>query len=158
MSSGSVFTVREAVRAGNPVAVVLAGGRAELPSFSGGRREACAIGRVSAFRRVAEASDEAEPKSTSLARFFVVPEGDPVDGLLAHISGLSQRERLWFEQGVLVGDTVLVPHDPCSDGKPSRLAVERLMRPLRCAAREAWEFGELLTVPRRSPVKVRHQR
>ncbi|MFQ5946432.1 MAG: hypothetical protein ACE5NC_09335 [Anaerolineae bacterium] len=143
-SRGSVFTVREALRAGKPVAVVLAGAGAELPWFPGGRWEACAIGPVSAFRWVAEASGEAEPKPTALVRIFVVPEGEPVDALLTHISGLKQGERLWFEQGVVVGDTVLVPHGQCSDGKPSRLTVDRLIRRLRCSAREAWEFGELL--------------
>ncbi len=155
-SRGSVFTVREAIRAGKPAAVVLAGGGAELPSFSGGRWEPCAVGPVSAFRWVAEASEEAEPKQTALARIFVVPEGEPVHELLAHISGLSQGERLWFEQGVLAGDTVLVPHEQCSDGKPSRLVVDRLMRRLGCTARQAWELGELLLALDASPEVIAH--
>ncbi|MFZ1058593.1 MAG: hypothetical protein WAP47_05310, partial [Candidatus Rokuibacteriota bacterium] len=117
---------------------------AGLPVFSGGRWEACAIGPVPAFRWVAEASEEAEPRTTALARIFVVPDGEPVDALLAHISGLSQGERLWFEQGVLLGDTVLVPHERLDDGKPARLAVDRLMRRLRCSAREAFDLGECL--------------
>jgi hypothetical protein len=36
-SRGSVFTAREAIRAGKPAAVVLAGGGAVLPAFGGGR-------------------------------------------------------------------------------------------------------------------------
>ncbi len=143
-SRGSVFTLREAARAGKPVAAVLAGPGAEIPAFSGGRWEACSLGPVAAFRWVAEASAEAEPKPTALARIFVVPQGEPVDALLTHISSLSQGERLWFEQGVLVGDTVLVPHERVDDGKPARLAVDRLMRRLRCSAREAFDLGELL--------------
>ncbi len=143
-SRGSVFTLREAARAGKPVAAVLTGAGAELPAFSCGHWQACTLGPVSAFRWVAEASEEAAPKPTALARIFVVPEGEPVDALMAHISGLSQGERLWFEQGVLAGDTVLVPHERLDDGKPSRLAVGRLMRCLRCSAREAFDLGECL--------------
>ncbi|MFQ5830738.1 MAG: hypothetical protein ACE5JD_16520 [Candidatus Methylomirabilia bacterium] len=155
-SRGSVFTLREAVRSGKPVAVVLAGGGAELPRFSGGRWVSCAFGPVQAFRWVAEASEEAQPKPTALARIFVVPEGEPVDALLTHISGLSQGERLWFEQGVVVGDTVFVPHEQCSDGKPARLAVDRLIRRLGCSSREAWEFGELLLALDASPQVIAH--
>ncbi|MBI4610868.1 MAG: DNA-processing protein DprA [Candidatus Rokubacteria bacterium] len=155
-SPGSVFTAREAIRAGKPVAVVVAGGGAALAHFSGGRWEACALGPVAAFRWVAEASEEAEPKPTALARIFVVPEGEPVHELLAHISGLSQGERLWFEQGVLIGDTVLAPHESCSDGKPARLAVDRVMRRLRCTAREAWELGELLLALEAGPEVMAH--
>src|SRR6185295_10343208 len=70
-SRGSVFTVREAIRAGKPAAVVLAGGGAELPSFSGGAWVPCSIGPVAGFRWVAR-PDEAEPPSrtASLARVF----------------------------------------------------------------------------------------
>jgi hypothetical protein len=143
-SRGSAFTLREAARAGKPVAAVLAGGGAGLPALSGGRWEPCAIGPVPAFRWVAEVSEEPAPRTTALARIFVVPDGEPVDALLAHISGLSQGERLWFEQGVLLGDTVLVPHERLDDGKPARLAVDRLMRRLRCSAREAFDLGECL--------------
>src|SRR3990172_3144615 len=51
-SRGSVFTVREAIQAGKPVAVVLAGGGAALPVFTGGTWVACSIGSVAAFRWV----------------------------------------------------------------------------------------------------------
>ncbi|MBI4611394.1 MAG: DNA-processing protein DprA [Candidatus Rokubacteria bacterium] len=155
-SRGSVFTAREAARAGKPVAVVLAGGGAEPPRFSGGRWEACTLGPVTAFRWVAEASESGEPGLTALGRIFVVPEGEPVHELLSHISGLSQGERLWFEQGVLVGDTVLVPHERLDDGKPVRLGVERLMRRLRCSAREAYELGELLLALEAGPEVIAH--
>src|SRR5439155_18055776 len=65
-SRGSVFTVRQAVRAGKPAAVVLAGGGAVLPAFTGGRWQACTFGNVAGFRwvrapRPAEAQS-AEPK------------------------------------------------------------------------------------------------
>ncbi|MBI4560670.1 MAG: hypothetical protein HY724_01395, partial [Candidatus Rokubacteria bacterium] len=63
---------------------------------------------------------------------------------------------LWFEQGVLVGDTVLVPHEQLSDGKPARLAVDRLIRGLGCSAREAWDFGELLLALDASPEVTAH--
>ena len=53
-SRGSVFTVRQAVRSGKPAAVVLAGGGAELPAFSGGRWQPCTFGGVAAFRWVRE--------------------------------------------------------------------------------------------------------
>src|SRR5439155_1428007 len=113
-SRGSIFTLREAIRSGKPAAVVLAGGGATLPSFTGGRWVACAFGSVAAFRWVpaAEAPEtgDAEPQSTALHRIFVVPEGEPVHALLTHISSLSQGERLWFEQGVLAGDKVRTPH------------------------------------------------
>lgn len=52
------------------------------------------LGPVQAFRWMAEASEETEPKPTALARIFVVPEGEPADALLTHISGLSQAIRL----------------------------------------------------------------
>src|ERR1700675_4341309 len=45
-SRGSVFTVREAVCAGKPAAVVLAGGGAELPVFPGGRWVPCRLSSV----------------------------------------------------------------------------------------------------------------
>lgn len=44
-------------------------------------------------------------------RTFVVPDGEPTDALLTHISSLTQGERLLFEQGVLAGDTVLMLHE-----------------------------------------------
>src|SRR5215470_8936771 len=41
---------RAAIRAGKPAAVVLAGGGAELPAFSGGRWVPCRLGSLAAFR------------------------------------------------------------------------------------------------------------
>jgi hypothetical protein len=83
-----------------------------------------------------------EGRPSGLARIFVVPEGEPVDQLLAHIRQLTPGERLWFEQGVRVGDRVLVPYERLDDGKPAALAVDRLMRRCRCTAKEAFDLGE----------------
>ena len=145
-SRGSVFTVRQAVRSGKPAAVVLAGGGAELPAFTGGRWQPCTFGGVAAFRWVREPRapgvEGAEPTRTALHRIFVVPDGEPVDAVLTHISGLTQGERLWFEQGVLAGDTVLVPHEALSD-TPAWLAVPRLRRRFGCGVREAAGLAEL---------------
>ena len=156
-SRGSVFTVREAVQAGKPAAVVLAGGGAELPRFSGGRWAPCSIGPVAAFRWVPEASgpDGGEPKPTALHRIFVVPDGEPVYALMAHIASLSAGERLWFEQGVLAGDTVLVSHEAVSD-TPAFLALPRLRRRFRCTAREAAGLAELFLALDASPAVVAH--
>jgi hypothetical protein len=147
-SRGSVFTVRQAVRAGKPAAVVLAGGSAALPAFAGGRWEPCRFGSVATFRWVREPraaegeSASAEPKPTALGRIFVVPEGEPVEALMAHISSLSAGERLWFETGVLAVDTVMVQHEALSD-TPAFLALPRLRRRFRCSAREAAGLAEL---------------
>jgi hypothetical protein len=156
-SRGSVFTVREAIRAGKPAAVVLAGGGAEPPRFSCGRWAPCRIGPVAAFRWVAETSgpDDGEPKPTALHRIFVVPDGEPVHALMEHISSLSAGERLWFEQGVLAGDTVLVPHEAVSD-TPAFLALPRLRRRFRCTAREAAGLAELFLALDASPAVVAH--
>jgi hypothetical protein len=83
-SRWSVFTVREAIRAGKPAAVVLAGAGAELPRFSDGQWVACAIGHVVAHRWVPDATDPDQPerKLTALGRIFAVPEGEPIHGLL----------------------------------------------------------------------------
>jgi hypothetical protein len=51
---------------------------------------------------------------------------------------------LWFEQGVRVGDHVLVPYERLDDGKPSVLRVDRLMRRCRCSAKAAFDLGEVL--------------
>src|SRR5213593_2710023 len=56
-SRGSVFTVREAIRSGRPAAVVLAGGGAALPLFTGGAWVACTLGGVAAFRWVPSLED-----------------------------------------------------------------------------------------------------
>jgi hypothetical protein len=140
-SRGSVFTVRQAVCSGKPAAVVLAGGGAELPVFAGGRWQPCTFGGVAAFRWVREPGAP-EVERTGLHRIFVVPEGEPVDALLTHISGLTQGERLWFEQGVVAGDRVLVPHEALSD-TPAWLGVARLRRRFGCGAREAAGLAEL---------------
>jgi len=141
-SRGSVFTVREAIRAGKPAAVVLAGGGAQLPAFTGGAWVPCVIGGIAAFRWVPGHEAKAPARTTALGRIFRVPEGEPVDALLTHISGLTQGERLWFEQGVLTGDTVLVPHEALCD-TPVWLTVPRLRRRFRCDVREAAGLGEL---------------
>ena len=146
-SRGSVFTVREAVSTGKPAAVVLVGGGAVLPAFAGGAWVACSVGSVAAFRWAPagpqpDRDGEPEQKATALGRIFLVPDGEPMASLLAHISSLSQSERLWFEQGVVAGDTVLVPHEALSD-TPAHLAVPRLMRRCRCTAREAAGLAEL---------------
>ena len=156
-SRGSVFTVREAVRAGRPAAVVVAGGGAELPHFSGGQWVACSIGPVAAHRWVAGAADPEEPdrRLTGLGLIFAVPEGEPVQGLLDHIASLSQGERLWFEQGLVAGDTVLIPHEALSD-TPAFLTVPRLMRRFRCTAREAAGLAELFLSLDAGPAIVAH--
>ena len=59
-----------------------------------------------------------EGRPSGLARIFAVPVGEPVDARLAHIRQLTAGERLWFEQGVRVGDRVLVPYERLDDGKP----------------------------------------
>jgi hypothetical protein len=151
-----VFTVREAIRAGKPAAVVLAGGGAELPSFSGGAWVPCSIGPVAGFRWVAR-PDEAEPpaRTTWLARVFEVPEGEPTHALLSHISSLTAGERLWFERGIVAGDTVLVAHEALSD-MPAFVATARLMRRFRCTAREAAGLAELFLALDAGPAVVAH--
>jgi hypothetical protein len=155
-SRGSVFTVREAIRAGKAAAVVLAGGGAQLPAFSGGAWVPCSIGPVAGFRWVAR-PDKAEPSSrtTWLARVFRVPEGEPTHALLSHISSLSPGERHWFERGVIAGDTVLVAHEALSD-TPAFLTTARLMRRFRCTAREAAGLAELFLALDAGPAVVAH--
>jgi len=85
-SRGSVYTVREAIRAGKPAAVVLAGGVAVLPVFERGRWAPCRLGVVEAFRWVA-ASVAPEPRRRAwLGRVFHVPEGEPTPGRTASSS------------------------------------------------------------------------
>src|SRR5215469_16795511 len=127
-SRGSVFTVREAIRAGKPAAVVLAGGGAALPAFAGGRWVLCRLGSIEAFRWQPAPVEPVRP--SWLGRVFRVPEGEPTQAQLAHIASLSAGERLWFERGVLAGDTVLVAHEALSD-TPAFLATRRLMRRFR---------------------------
>ncbi len=159
-SRGSVFTVREAIRSGKSAAVVLAGGGAALPVFTGGAWLACSIGPVAAYRWVpapgSRKGDDAQPaRKPWLARVFQVPEGEPTHALLEHISSLSQGERLWFERGVLAGDTVVVAHDALSD-TPAFLATRRLMARFRCGAREAAGLAELFLALDAGPAVVAH--
>ncbi|MBI2524447.1 MAG: hypothetical protein HYV93_00530 [Candidatus Rokubacteria bacterium] len=159
-SRGSVFTLREAIRSGKPAAVVLAGGGAALPAFSGGAWAPCSIGPVAAFRWV-PAPESREPDAAQparrpwLARVFQVPEGEPTHALLEHISSLSQGDRLWFERGVLAGDTVVVAHEALSD-TPAFLATRRLMARFRCTAREGAGLAELFLALDAGPAVVAH--
>jgi hypothetical protein len=126
------------------VAVVVAGGGATLPAFPGGRWVPCPLGAEPGFRWEPAETEEATPRPTALGRIFAVPDGEPVETLLAHIAGLTPGERLWFETGTRVGDRVLVPYERLDDGKPAALGVDRLMRRLRCTAKEAFDLGECL--------------
>ena len=56
-----------------------------------------------------------EGRPSGLTRIFAVPDGEPVAAWLAHIQQLTPGERLWFEQGVRVGDHVLVPYERLDD-------------------------------------------
>jgi len=154
-SRGSVFTVREAVRAGTPAAVVLAGGGAVLPVFACGRWAPCRLGAVDAFRWVPEPEVPESSRRSWLGRVFCVPEGEPTHGQLEHIASLSAGQRLWFERGVLAGDTVLVPHEAVTD-TPAFLATRRLMRRFRCPMREAAALGELFLALEAGPTVVAH--
>jgi len=154
-SRGSGFTVREAVRAGKPAAIVLAGGGAVLPVFTGGRWVPCRLGAVQAFRWVASSERPEATRRSWLARVFEVPEGEPTDAQLAHIASLSPGERLWFERGVLAGGTVVVPHEALSD-MPAFLAVPQLRRRFGCTAREAAGLAELFLALEVSPAVVTH--
>jgi len=154
-SRGSVFTVREAVRSSKPAAVVLAGGGAVLPVFSGGRWVPCRLGAVEAFRWVATPVRPERSRRSWLARVFEVPEGEPTDAQLTHIASLSPGERLWFERGVLVGGTVVAPHEALSDTH-AFLDTRRLMRRFRCTVREAAGLAELFLALEASPAVVAH--
>jgi hypothetical protein len=154
-SRGSVFTVREGIRAGKPAAVVLAGCGAELPAFRGGRWVPCRLGSVEAFRWEADARAPEPARRSWLARVFELPEGEPTQAVLEHIGSLSAGERLWFERGVLAGDTVVVAHEPLSD-TPAFLNARRLMRRFGCTAREAVDLAELFLALEASPAVVAH--
>jgi hypothetical protein len=154
-SRGSVYTVREAIAAGKPAAVVLAGGGATLPRFARGSWVPCTIGSVAAHRWVAGADGPGPRQRPRLARVFEVPEGEPVASMLEHISSLSQGDRLWFERGVLAGDTVLVAHEVLSD-TPAFLVLPRLRRRFRCSEREAAGLAELFLALDAGPAVVAH--
>ena len=100
--------------------------------FPGGRWVPCRLGAVEAFRWVASPERREATRRSWLARVFEVPEGEPTDAQLGHIASLSPGERLWFERGVLVGGTVVVPHEALSD-TPAFLDTRRLMRRFRCS-------------------------
>jgi hypothetical protein len=105
----------------------------------------CAFGDVAAVRWEPTATGPArETRPSDLARIFAVPDGEPVDARLGHIARLTSGERAWFETGVRVGDRVLVPYERLDDGKPAALVVDRLMRRLRCSAKDAFDLGECL--------------
>jgi hypothetical protein len=158
-SRGSVFTLRESVRAGKPAALVLAGGGAQFPGFAGGRWVPWTLGAITAFRWVPDIAtsdaDGASPARKALHRIFVVPDGEPVHALMAHISSLSAGERLWFEHGVLAGDTVVVPHEALSD-TPAFLAAPRLRRRFGCTVPEAVGLAELFVALEAGPDVVAH--
>jgi hypothetical protein len=158
-SRGSIFSVLEAVRSGRPAAVILAGGGAALPAFPGGQWVACTLGAVAAFRWVPQAAPEARddgaPRRTRLHRTFVVPDGEPVDALMTHISSLAAGERLWFEHAVLAGDTVIAPHEVLCD-TPAFLALPRLRRRFGCTPREAAGLAELFLALEAGPNVVAH--
>jgi hypothetical protein len=154
-SRGSVYTVREAVRSSKPAAVILAGGGAVLPVFSGGRWVPCRLGPVEAFRWELGPRASEPPRRSWLAQVFQVPEGEPTHAQLTHISSLSQGERLWYERGVLAGDTVVVPHEALSD-TPAFLDTRRLMRRFRCTVREAAGLAELFLALDAGPAAVSH--
>jgi len=111
-----------------------------LPVFAGGRWVPCRFGAVEGFRWQPEPLERARP--SWLARVFQVPEGEPIHAQLEHIASLSAGEGLWFERGVLAGETVLVPHEALSD-TPAFLATRRLMRRFRCGVRDAAGLAEL---------------
>jgi len=100
--------------------------------------------------------DAPEPMRRSwLGRVFQVPEGEPTHGQLEHIASLSQGQRLWFERGVVAGDTVLVPHEAVTD-TPAFLATPRLTRRFGCPVREAAALGELFLALEAGPGVVAH--
>jgi hypothetical protein len=92
--------------------------------------------------RVPRRLERSTGRPSGLARIFALPDGEPIAARLAHIQQLTPGERLWFEEGVRVGDRVLVPYERLDDGKPAALAVDRLMRRCRCTAKEAFDLGE----------------
>ena len=118
---------------------------------AGGDADSAEHGGPQGPRRPASAG-----RPSGLARIFAVPDGEPVDARLAHIRQLTSGERLWFEQGVRVGDRVLVPYERLDDGKPAALAVDRLMRRCRCSAKEAFDLGEALLALDADPTVIAH--
>jgi hypothetical protein len=115
----------------------------------------CRLGSLEAFRWQPAPCEPTRP--SWLARVFQMPEGEPTHAQLTHIASLSAGERLWFERGVLAGNTVLVAHEALSD-TPAFLATRRLMRRFRCGAREAAGLAELfLALEARLDVVVHYE-
>lgn len=115
---------------------------AALPTLAGGRWVAVESGvLVGAFRWVPEAPSALRP----LQEIVTVPSttGMPVEDTMAHISTLSQGDRLWFEQCEVVGDKIVAPHENVSDGRPSFLSVPALRKRFGCDPATAVELGEL---------------
>ena len=106
--------------------------------------------------RVSQGRERSTGRPSDLTRIFAVPDGEPVDARLAHIRQLTPGERLWFEQGIRVGDRVLVPYERLDDGKPAALTVDRLMRRCRCSAKEAFDLGEGLLALDADPTVIAH--
>lgn len=67
----------------------------------------------------------------------------------------TERSDRETEQGVLAGDTVLVPHEALSD-TPAFLALPRLRRRFRCTAREAAGLAELFLALDASPASKKY--
>jgi hypothetical protein len=140
-SRGSVFTVREAIRA-KPAAVVLAGAGAERPRFSGGRWAPCSVGPVAAFRWVADAPepDGGEPKPTALQRARVW-------GVERHEDWTLNRSRPWVIAEILgrAPAAAQAARDE-TEGVPAGVlqVVDSRLAQLRSA------FNELGTAPRPS--------
>ena len=157
-SRGSVFTVREAIRAGKPAAVVLAGGGAVLPAFAGaggcrarfGRRRGVPVGHG---RRAPRASAELSARrcvASSSCR-----TGEPTHALLAHIA-VAQRGRAAVVRARRRSPATRCwsPHEALSD-TPAFLTVPRLMRRFRCTAREAGGPRRAVPGARRGPGRGR---
>jgi hypothetical protein len=113
------------------------------------------LGGVEALRWVLEPEALEPARRSWLGRVFCTPESEPTHGQLEHIASLSAGQRLWFERGVLAGDTVLVPHEALTD-TPAFLATRRLMRRFRCTLREAAALGELFLALEAGPAVVAH--
>ena len=96
--------------------------------------------RPRSFRWQPERVERAQ--ASWLARVFRGRDGEPMQAQLAHIASLSAGERLWFERGVLDGDTVLAPHEALSDTPVMPMTPAGLCRP-RSSRRPAPCTGSL---------------